>query len=150
MSLELECERLRDISLFRDLDPGKCKLVAMSSDRLNYEAGDIVFRQGEPSDFVYFMLSGRVKVTRMRNGRDIELAELTGGAVLGETGVICGKSRTASITALEPTTMLRTDANVFKELLYQVPQVTIALAKELALRVDATSERLLAVTYDQT
>lgn len=147
MSLEMECERLRDIPMFRDLDAAKCKLVAMSSDRLHYTAGDTVFTQGAPSDSVYFMLSGRIKVTRRNDDVEIDLAELTGGAVLGETGVICGRSRSASIIALEDTTMLRTDANVFKELLHQVPQVAIALARELANRVDATSERLLAATH---
>lgn len=150
MSLESESERLRDIPLFRDLEPAKCKLVAMSSDRLEYQTGDVVFAQGDPSDSVYFMLSGRIKVTRRRNDTEIELAELSGGAVLGETGVICGRSRSASITAIEDSTMLRTDAHVFKELLLQVPQVTLALARELALRVDATSDRLLAATYDNT
>ena len=148
MSLELETEQLRDIPLFRDLDAAKCKLVAMSSDRLNYTAGDMVFAQGDTSDSVYFMLSGRVRVTRQRKDIEINLAEMSGGAVLGETGVICGRSRSATITAIEDTTMLRTDAHVFKELLHQVPQVAVALARELADRVDATSDRLLAVTYD--
>jgi CRP-like cAMP-binding protein len=143
MSLLSECERLRDIPLFRDLETAKCKLVAMSSDRLHYQEGDAVFEQGDPSDAVYFMLSGRVRVSRELNGRRIDLAELTGGAVLGETGVICGRPRSASVIALEETTILRTDANVFHELLYQVPQVTVALARELANRVDATSDRLL-------
>ncbi len=146
MSLLSECERLRDIPLFRDLETAKCKLVAMSSDRLHYQEGDAVFEQGDPSDAVYFMLSGRVRVSRELNGRRIDLAELTGGAVLGETGVICGRARSASVIALEETTMLRTDANVFHELLYQVPQVTVALARELANRVDATSDRLLELS----
>ena len=122
----------------------------MSSDRLHYKAGDIVFSEGDPSTSVYFMLSGRIKVTRRHNDREIELAEMSHSTILGETGVICGRPRTATITALEATTMLRTDANVFKELLHQVPQVTVALARELALRVDATSERLLAATFDHT
>ena len=146
MSLEIECEQLRDIFLFRDLDAAKCKLVAMSSDRLHYQEGDIVFKEGDPSDAVYFMLSGRIRVSRELKGRRIDLAELTGGAVLGETGVICGRQRSASVVALEETTMLRTDANVFHELLYQVPQVTVALARELANRVDATSDRLLEMS----
>ncbi len=147
MSLQIETEQLREIPLFRNLETSKCKLVAMSSDRLNYLPGDIVFSQGDPSDSVYFMLDGRIRVTREHGGREIELAELSGGAVLGETGVICGRPRSASISALEETTMLKTDANVFNELLHQVPEVAVALARELADRVDATSERLLIATH---
>jgi CRP-like cAMP-binding protein len=141
MNLVSECEKLREIPLFRDLDTAKCKLVAMSSDRLHYQAGDPVFEEGDSSDAVYFMLSGRIRISRELKGRSIDIAELTGGAVLGETGVICGRPRSA--------TMLRTDANVFHELLYQVPQVAVALARELADRVDATSERLLAMADER-
>ena len=150
MSLDMETERLRDISLFHDLDTAKCKLIAMSSERLQYAAGDIVFKQGDPSDSVYFMLHGRIKITRRRKDVEIDVAELSGGAVLGETGVICGRSRSASVIAIEDSTILRTDAHVFKALLQQVPQVAIALARELAMRVDATSERLLELTHDNT
>lgn len=146
MSLDAESERLREIPMFRDLDAAKSKLVAMSSDRLEYVAGDLVFEEGGVSDSVYFMLRGSVKITRQVDDKEIELATLSGTAVLGETGVICGRSRSARVIAVEETMMLRTDAHVFKELLHQVPQVTIALAKELADRVDATSEKLLAVT----
>jgi CRP-like cAMP-binding protein len=149
MSLEKECERLREIPLFRELDDAKCKLVAMSSDRLNYISGDVVFHQGDASDSVYFMLNGRIKVTKSRKDVEIEIAELSGGAVLGETGVICGRARSATITAIEDSTMLRTDAHVFRELLHQVPQVAVALARELAVRVDATSDRLLAEIHDK-
>jgi CRP-like cAMP-binding protein len=148
MSLEMECEQLRDIPMFRDLDNAKLKLVAMSSDRLHFATGDMLFRQGDDSDSVYFMLSGRVKVTRSRKDQEIDLAEVSGGAVLGETGVICGRARSASVIAMEESMVLRTDAHVFKELLQQVPQVAIALARQLADRVDATSERLLAATLD--
>lgn len=150
MSLETELELLRDIRMFRDLQGPKCKLVAMSSDRLEFAPGDTVFQQGDPSDSIYFMLDGRVKVTRRRNDIEIELAELSGGAVLGETGVICGRARSATIVAVEPSTMLRTDAPVFKELLLQVPQVAVALARELADRVDATSDRLFDATHGES
>ena len=149
MNLVSECEKLREIPLFRDLDTAKCKLVAMSSDRLHYQAGDPVFEEGDSSDAVYFMLSGRIRISRELKGRSIVIAELTGGAVLGETGVICGRPRSATVIAVEETTMLRTDANVFHELLYQVPQVAVALARELADRVDATSERLLAMADER-
>ena len=148
MSLDAECMKLREIPMFQDLDDAKARLIAMSSDRLNYSTGDVVFRQGDPSDSVYFMLSGRIKVTRKWKEADIDIAELEGGAVLGETGVICGRARSATITAMKESTILRTDANVFKELLQQVPQVAIALARELANRVDATSELLLARTHN--
>ena len=74
MNLVSECEKLREIPLFRDLDTAKCKLVAMSSDRLHYQAGDVVFEEGDPSDAVYFMLSGRIRVSRELKGRLFDVA----------------------------------------------------------------------------
>ena len=130
MCLLSECEKLRNIPLFRELDTAKCKLVAMSSDRLDYQKGHVVFEEGDPSDAVYFMLSGRIRLSRDLYGWPVDLAEIAGSAVLGETGVVCGRPRSSSAVAIAETTVLRTDANVFLELLYTLPSLARELVRE--------------------
>lgn len=146
MSLQTESELLETIPLFRNVDPAKRKLVAMSSERLIYAPGEIVFEQDTDADAVYLMLSGRVKILRQDAERAVEIADLKGSAVIGEVGVVCGRKRGASVRAIDETTMLRIDGQVFNELLEQVPQVTLALLKELADRLEATNDRLFAAT----
>lgn len=142
MSLQSECELLQSIPLFRDVDQSKRKLVAMSSERQVFQPGDVVFEQDAEADAVFFLLHGKVKITRQDEHSAIEIAELSDGSILGETGVLCGRKRTASAVAASEATMLKLDSNVFRELLEHVPQVTIGLVKELAHRIDTTNARL--------
>lgn len=146
MSLQNECDMLQCIPLFRDVDQANRKLVAMSSDRLVYQPGDTIFAEGEKSDAVYFVLTGRVKIIRQDAETAVEVAELADGSVLGETAVLCGKARNSSAVASAETLLLRIQANVFAELLEHLPQVTLGLARELADRVDATSTKLHAAS----
>ncbi|MEO1719770.1 MAG: cyclic nucleotide-binding domain-containing protein [Pseudomonadota bacterium] len=149
MTLANECDQLQTIELFHGLDPSKCKLVAMSSDRLHYAAGDVICRQGDASDAVYFVLSGAVHIVKENEDRSVLLNTMRGGNVLGETGVIRGRGRTATIVAAEETVILKTDGRVFLELLETMPQMGLALARTLATRLNAAGRRVLDATSDQ-
>ena len=61
--------------------------------------GQIIFRQGEPSDKFYIIRSGQVVLTREANGATSELAKVGPGEVVGEMGVLQGLSRSATATA---------------------------------------------------
>jgi CRP-like cAMP-binding protein len=61
--------------------------------------GQIIFRQGEPSDKFYIIRSGQVVLTREANGTTSELAKVGPGEVVGEMGVLQGLSRSATATA---------------------------------------------------
>ena len=39
MTIELEVQSLRQVSMFRDIDPAKLKLLAFTSERLSYDTG---------------------------------------------------------------------------------------------------------------
>lgn len=148
MSIDSEMDLLLSMPLFSAVQPARCKLVAMSSDRLEFARGDVVLAEGEPSVSVLVIVSGRVRVTRALADRSVEIAELGEGAVIGETGVISGRARHATVTATEPTTALRIDGRVFVELLKQVPELCFAMVRELAVRIEQTNERLSNVATD--
>jgi CRP-like cAMP-binding protein len=61
--------------------------------------GQIIFRQGEPSDKFYIIRSGQVVLTREANGSMSELGKAGPGEVVGEMGVLQGLSRSATATA---------------------------------------------------
>ena len=144
MSLLAECDLLASIPLFRGIDLAKRKLVAMSSDRINFVAGDTVFNEGDVADAVFMMIQGQVKVIKENAEASIELAEIKGSALLGETGVILTRRRSATIVAIADCTMLRIEGQVFIDLLEQVPQITLALARELAERLERSNNQILA------
>jgi CRP-like cAMP-binding protein len=130
---------LQRISMFRDLDAAKLKLIALASQRANYRAGDHLLRQGDKADTVFVILEGKAKVLRNEGGGDVAIAELESGAVVGEMGVVLDRPYSGTIIAETAVTALRIDKRTFLDLLTQIPQFSLAVIRELATRLLETS-----------
>lgn len=144
MTLEAEVQSLRQVPMFRDVDPARLKLLAFTSDRVQFTDGQRFFSQGDPSDAAYVILDGRAHVLLNTPTGEIQVAELSDNALVGEMGILSETPRSATIMAVEPTTALRIDKRVFLELLAQFPQMSLAVMRELAQRLERTNAQLVA------
>lgn len=144
MTLETEVQSLRQVPMFRDIDPARLKLLAFTSERVQFASGQRVFSQGDPSDAAYVLLEGRASVLLKTPSGEIQVAELLSNALVGEMGILSDTPRSATIMAAEPTTALRIDKRVFLELLAQFPQMSLAIMRELAQRLERTNAQLVA------
>jgi CRP-like cAMP-binding protein len=112
--------------------------------RHSYETGDVIFREGEPSDAAFLILSGRVEVVRrQRDGEDRHIAILGKGEYVGEMGAIDDKPRSASAIAMGPVVCMSVDQEEFMEMLLSRPQESIDLLKILFERLREANRRLL-------
>jgi CRP-like cAMP-binding protein len=144
MTLESEVQSLRQVPMFRDIDPARLKLLAFTSERVRYAGGQRFFSQGDASDAAYLILDGSAHVLLDTPGGEIKVAELGGNALVGEMGILSEAPRSATIMAAEQTTALRIDKRVFLELLAQFPQIALAVMRELAERLERTNAQLVA------
>jgi CRP-like cAMP-binding protein len=128
--------------MFRDIDPARLKLLAFTSERVNFAEGQKFFQQGDAADAAYVVLQGKADVTIDSPGGDIKVAELGQNAIVGEMGILSDSPRSATIVAAAPTTALRIDKRVFLELLTQFPQMSIAVMRELASRLEKMNTQL--------
>ena len=142
MTLETEVQSLRQVPMFRDIDPARLKLLAFTSERVNFAEGQKFFQQGDAADAAYVVLQGKADVTIDSPGGDIKVAELGQNAIVGEMGILSDSPRSATIVAAAPTTALRIDKRVFLELLTQFPQMSIAVMRELASRLEKMNAQL--------
>ena len=142
MTLETEVQSLRQVPMFRDIDPARLKLLAFTSERVNFAEGQKFFQQGDAADAAYVVLQGKADVTMNSPGGDIKVAELGQNAIVGEMGILSDSPRSATIVAAAPTTALRIDKRVFLELLTQFPQMSIAVMRELASRLEKMNTQL--------
>ena len=142
MTLETEVQSLRQVPMFRDIDPARLKLLAFTSERVNFAEGQKFFQQGDAADAAYVVLQGKADVTIDSPGGDIKVAELGQNAIVGEMGILSDSPRSATIVAASPTTALRIDKRVFLELLAQFPQMSIAVMRELASRLEKMNTQL--------
>jgi len=72
-----------------------------------YDAGELIIGEGQLDNWMFFLLSGKVKVTK--GGLDVCLLGNTGD-VFGEMAIIQGEKRSASVTALNNVVCLAVDA----------------------------------------
>lgn len=144
MSIQAECAALQKIPMFHDVDVAKLRLFALSGQRMAYDAGDVIFRQDDTSEALYVILDGIVDVVREAPEGRVRLAQIGEGNMFGETGVLCDQARTATIEAATPVSVLQIDRHTFNEVARDVPQLTLAIARELARRLEAMNRQFAA------
>jgi MFS family permease len=95
-------EILAAIPLFEPLPPTSLEKLARSAERQQLDAGATVVREGERGETFYAVVDGSLRVTA--SGR--ELGELGAGDFFGEIALLRDVPRTATVTALTPTSLL--------------------------------------------
>jgi putative ABC transport system ATP-binding protein len=80
------------------------------------EAGEYLFRQGDPSDLVYLVRSGEIEILRdMADGTEDRLTVIGEGAYFGELGPMLNLPRSASARALTPTVLTGSSVQQFRK-----------------------------------
>lgn len=142
MSINQEVELLRNIPLFAKIEPSKLKLLAFTSERLTYQAGQVLCRQGDTGDAAYIIIDGAAAVRIGSPNGDIEVARLGRGDVVGEIAILCDVPRTATVIATEKVTALKITKELFFRLINEFPQIAIEIMRELAARLERTNAQL--------
>jgi CRP-like cAMP-binding protein len=142
MQLKDEVELLRRVPLFAGVAPSKLKLLAFTSDRVSYRAGDLLFKQGDPADAAYVLLSGSADIL-VGNGNDqIKVATLESNSIVGEIAILCDVARTATVKAAVPLETLRIKKDQFIRLLAEFPEMAVEIMRVLADRLSRTTAEL--------
>ncbi len=102
-----------------------------------FDAGTVIFQEGEPSEHVARLLEGEVEILRRLGGREVTVGYVGAGEYVGEMGVLEGRRRSATVRARTRVRVTFLDRHAF---LTEV-SCNAAFAKELLLRL---SERLRA------
>jgi CRP/FNR family transcriptional regulator, cyclic AMP receptor protein len=144
MSLNKDVEVLRNIPLFAKIDPAKLKLLAFTSERLQYLSGDELFHQGDDGDAAYVILEGEADILVDTPEGSMKVARLGKNDIIGEIAVLCDVPRTATVVAQSALETLRVSKDGFFHLVTQFPQVAVEVMSELASRLNSTTQALTA------
>lgn len=80
------------------LDRAQLDRLVASAERRSYQPGEVIIQQGDEADALYILASGAVEVYLKESGQaPQQLAELREGAFFGETGLLQGVRRTATV-----------------------------------------------------
>ncbi len=146
MTLRRELEALRAIPLFAKVDPTRLKLLAFTSEHVEFEPGELVCRQGDPGDAAYILLEGEADVFVDTPEGQVRVARLKKDDIVGEIAILCGVPRTATVVATTHLRTLKIAKQGFLNLVTQFPEVAVEVMQELATRLYHTTQRLSEVS----
>lgn len=132
-------KELRHLRLFSSLEPGILEELSSRLKPIKVKAGEIIFREGDPADFLYLIESGQVEIVKRVGRNDVTIALLKEGDFFGEMALLRGTERSASARARTDLELWGLEKKDFDELLLRHPSVTVALSKILSERLYQTN-----------
>lgn len=110
--------------------------VKRERNTITVKAGDTLFKQGDPSDCMYYLEAGRIEITNAT--RVLEVIE--GEGVFGEMGLVNGKPRSATAKALTDSEIVVLNQGDFYFLIQHSPMFAIEVMQTLSERVRRNTE----------
>ncbi|MBI1188403.1 MAG: cyclic nucleotide-binding domain-containing protein [Alphaproteobacteria bacterium] len=102
-----------------------------------------LFSKGDEGDAMYVVLEGEVEVRiSSEGGRDVRIAALGAGSVIGEMAALDGGPRSADVDAVRRTRLLRIPRDSVVEAMRAEPDTLIDLVAELSRRLRDTDAAL--------
>lgn len=144
MSLHEEVDLLRKIPLFAKIDPSKLKLLAFTSERLTYGAGQELFHQGDVGDTAYIIIDGEADVLVDTPTGELAVAKLKQNDLVGEIAILINVPRTATVRADSELTTLAISKDQFFRMIGEFPDMAVEIMRELAQRLERTTTQLRA------
>jgi CRP/FNR family transcriptional regulator len=138
---------LRSSTLYRSLSSEDQQRLARVAVAKTYEKSETIFAEGDPPDFLFTIVSGRVKVVKtIPSGKEIILEIFGIGDPLGAVAVYEGTPFPASAMALEPTSCLLIPRPQFFALLEENPTLVRGVLIGLTHRLVELTRRLSELT----
>jgi diguanylate cyclase (GGDEF)-like protein len=133
-------EMLRGIGIFRDLSEEDRREVAGRMRLRKCGRGELLFREGDPGDELYVIVSGSVAITvTPQSGAEIVLSTISSGAFFGEMSIVERAPRSATCRAEESCEFLALHADGFHDLIARQPRTAVAMLRRMA---EITAARL--------
>ncbi len=134
---------LGKISFFQGLTPDNIQQLKPNLQIVDYKAGETIFREGDAGDALYIVVQGQVKVfIDNAKGGTREIAKLSRNECFGEMALLTGSPRSASISAVKDTTLLKMLKQDFDRIMKQNQFLAVHFAGLLAKRLSSVKNEV--------
>jgi len=134
---------LETVDIFKELNVTELECLSKITHGLNYNRGEVVFKQGDYSRDFYIIKSGQVEISVRNLFQDIKvLAVLKNGDFFGEMALFDKNStRSATATAIQKTSLLKIPGDEFEKLLKERPTISFKLLGTLSKRLKEGNDK---------
>ncbi len=148
MSDEVSIDQFHTVPALKGLTPAELDVVDTITYSVALKPGQTLFKEGDPGDGMYVIVSGNVAVTKkVDEGSTWQIAQHGPGICFGEMALLGNQTRAATCTALEPTLLLKVP---YKEFTTLLKQSNVAALKVTANLARSLSTRLAQLLAEQT
>ena len=131
---------LSRIPMFADTPGHVLASVAEIMEELELATGETFIVEGALEDCLYVVVEGRVRV----HSRDRDILIIEPGQTVGELAVLDPEPRSASVTTLEDTFLLRLAKEPFDEVMADRPEIAAGVIRALCRRIRDQGRQLAA------
>ena len=147
MDLSQKIQVIKNLSLFADLEDKQLANIARLVLVKHITEHTVFIDQLSDSEAVYFITEGSVRVFRStKDGQEVNLAILGPGEIVGEMALIDHEPRSASVSAIQNTTLLYLTALNFSEILKKYPEIATRLLATLSRKIRSLDNYLEEIT----
>ena len=143
MAVQVSVAMLRSVPLFASLAEEPLRMLTTVVTRRSVSRGTIIMAAGDPTDSLYIVLSGRLKVMMSdAEGKEVILTIIGPGEFFGEMGLIDDAPRSASVVAIEPCELLAINRRDFKKCLAENFEMAMAVMRGLVRRLREADRKI--------
>jgi CRP/FNR family transcriptional regulator, cyclic AMP receptor protein len=138
---------LKKIAIFSQLSADERDLMADQMHLMRASKGNVIFKEGDPGDFVCFVVDGILEVIKTAaDGTERSIAKLISGCSIGEMAVVGSFPRSATVRSRSEATLLTLQRDRLDKICREHPQIGVkiykAIAQLLSMHLRNTSENL--------
>ncbi len=142
----MDADPFDQVALFQELSPAQRNLLRPLFVACEYVAGDKLFEQGDPAEYLYLVLAGEVLIHyKPDDGPTITLSRVRQGGIVGWSAALGNHAYTSEAECATDTQLLRLRGEDLRWLCHEHPDLG---AYTLELLADVIAERLRS-THEQ-
>ena len=148
----MDADLLNRFALIEGFSEEQVEILKPILEDVEYQADQVVFKQGDQADYLYFVLDGKVSIRfKPDDGPVLSVAEVDQGGVFGWSSALGSESYTSSAVCVDRGLFIRLYGGELKALCQDHPETGILilnrLAGVIAQRLRGTHEQVVALLH---
>lgn len=133
---------LQGVEIFSNLSVAELQKIAQITENEQYNDNEYLFRQGDPGNYAYIVVSGNVEIFFETQRKVLQpLTTLGEGACFGEMALLDGEPRSAGARTISESILSRISRVDFIQTLSQHPAMALGIIAQLTERIRTTNSR---------
>ena len=137
------------VPIFNHLPTEQMEEIRKVAVTRSFRKGESIYRAGDPSDTLYILGSGRVRIFRLsESGKEQLLRIMKPGDFMGELALFSESIHEEFAEAMEPTEMCILKRDSFQKILMEYPTVSLRMLSEFSRRLEESEKKTARIATE--